>query len=227
MSLPWLPLVILGQWSIRHDAFAGNYSRERLLACWSLSVPVAVLLLSPSRMNFALAAAGAWSVSAAIGVEWLAARVFKELPMLETRHNRAVMRKFLAGCAAVLTLSTVWSDAGPDSQQIDRHLLSEARAIAEQGQIVCVDMDLGDQAALVLLELDELARPLDRQSPPDSWENMVVISSESFQRRALKKGQAARLSDSHSDQALVRVRINSPIDSQGTQIAAEPGKILH
>ena len=60
---------------MRHDAFACNYSRERLFACWSIIIAVAVLLLTPSKMSLVLASAGAWSVSAAIGVEWLARRI--------------------------------------------------------------------------------------------------------------------------------------------------------
>jgi 4-amino-4-deoxy-L-arabinose transferase-like glycosyltransferase len=227
MSLPWLPLVILGQWSIRHDAFAGNYSRERLLACWSISVPVAVLLVTPSNMSLALASAGAWSVSAAIGVERLAVRVFKELPMLETRHNRAVVQKFLAGCAAILTLSTVWSDLGGDSQHVDREILAEARAVAEQGQSLLVDMNLGDQAAVILFELDDLATPIHPQKVPASWENTVVISSESFQEQAIDEGYASRLSNGRSPRELVMVRIDRPTLPRATRIAAEPTSGRH
>jgi 4-amino-4-deoxy-L-arabinose transferase-like glycosyltransferase len=225
MSLPWPPLAILGQWSLRHDAFAGSYSRERLLACWSISVPVAVLLVTPSNMSLALAAAGAWSVSAAIGVEWLAVRVFKELPLLETRHNRAIIQKFLAGCAAILTLITVWSDLGGDSQQVDRELLAEARAVAEQGQSLLVDMNLGDQAAVLLFELDDLATPMHPQKMPASWENTVVISSESFQTQAIDQGYASRLSNSRSRQELVMVRIDRPATPPATRIAVEPASV--
>jgi hypothetical protein len=226
MGLPWLPLMIFGQWAIRHDAFAGSYSRERLLACWSISVPVAVFLLTPSRMDLALAAAGAWSVSAAIGVERLAVRVFNELPMLETRHNRAILQKFLAGCAAVLTLSIVWSDLGSnlgsDSNQVDHKLLTEARAVAEQGQSLLVDMNLGDQAAVILLELGDLATPLDSQNASDAWENAVVISTESFQRQALEQGFASRIDDGQSDRGLIMVRTDRSPPSAATQIASEP-----
>jgi hypothetical protein len=227
MSLPWIPLAILGQWSIRHDAFAGNYSRERLLACWSISIPVAVLLLTPSNMSLALAAAGAWSVSAAIGVERLAVRVFKELPILETRHNRATIQKFLAGCAAVLTLSTVWSDLGGDSRQVDPELLTEARAVAEQGQSLLVDMNLGNQAAVILFELDDLATPMHPQKVPDSWENTVVISSVSFQKQAINQGYASRLSNGQSQQELVMVRVDRPTLPSATRIAAEPTSARH
>ena len=227
MGLPWLPLMIFGQWAIRHDAFAGNYSRERLLACWSVSVPVAVFLLTPSRMDLALAAAGAWSVSAAIGVERLAVRVFKELPMLETRHNRAILQKFLAGCAAVLTLSIVWSDLGSNSNQVDRELLAEARAVAGQGQSLLVDMNLGDQAAVILLELGDLAAPLNSQKASDSWKNTVVISTESFQRQALDQGYASRIDDDRSDRELIIVRMGRSPLSNATQIAAEPVRARH
>lgn len=227
MSFPWLPLVILGQWSIRHDAFAGNYSRERLLACWSISIPLAVLLLVPSNMSLALAAAGAWSVSAAIGVERLAVRVFKELPMLETRHNRAIIQKFLAGCAAILTLSTVWSDLGGDSQQIDRRILAEARAAAEQGQSLLVDMNLGNQAAVILFELDDLATPMHLQKSPDSLENTVVISSESFQEQAINQGYSSRFSNGQSHQELVIVRLNRPTLPPATRIAVAPTAVVH
>lgn len=227
LGLPWLPLMIFGQWAIRHDAFAGSYSRERLLACWSISVPVAVFLLTPSRMDLALAAAGAWSVSAAIGVERLAVRVFKELPMLETRHNRAILQKFLAGCAAVLTLSTIWSDLGSDSNQVDRELLAEARTVADQGQPLLVDMNLGDQAAVILLELGDLATPLDSQKASDAWENAVVISTERFQRQALDQGYASRIDDGQSGRELIMVRANRSPPSAATQIASEPVRVRH
>jgi 4-amino-4-deoxy-L-arabinose transferase-like glycosyltransferase len=227
LGLPWLPLMILGQWALRHDAFAGSYSRERVLACWSISVPVAVFLLTPSRMDLALAAAGAWSISAAIGVERLAVRVFKELPMLATRHNRAIFQKFLAGCAAVLTLSTVWSDLGSNSNQVDRELLAEARAVAEQGQSLLVDMNFGDQAAVILLELDDLAAPLNSQKASDLWENTVVISTENFQRQALYQGYASRVADGRSNRELIMVRIARSPMSKATQIASEPIRTRH
>ena len=227
MSLPWLPLVILGQWSIRHDAFAGNNSRERLLACWSISIPLAVLLLAPSNMSLALAAAGAWSVSAAIGVERLAVRVFKELPMLETRHNRAIIQKFLAGCAATLTLTTVWSDLGGDSQLIDREILAEVRAVAEQGQSLLVDMNLGNQAAVILFELDDLATPMLLQKVPESWKNTVVISSESFQKQSINQGFSSRFSNGLSHQKLVIVRLDRPTLPPATRIALAPTAVVH
>lgn len=227
MSLPWLPLMIFGQWAIRHDAFAGSYSRERLLTCWSISVPVAVFLLTPSRMDLALAAVGAWSISAAIGVERLANRVFNELAMLETRHNRAVYRKFLAGCAAVLTLSIVWSDLGSNSTQVDRELLEEARAVAEQGQSFLVDMNSGDQAAVILLELGDLAAPLRSHDTPNSWENTVVISTGIFQRQALDQGYASRLDNGRSDRELIMVQMERSPLSNATQIAAEPVRARH
>lgn len=227
LSLPWLPLAIFGQWCLRHDAFAGNYSRERLLACWSISVPVAVFLLTPSRMEFALAAAGAWSVSATIGVERLVARIFKELPILETRHNRAIFQKFLAGCAAVLTLTTVWSDYGSNSDQVDQQLLAEARAVAEKGQPVLVDMNLGNQAAVVLLELGDLAKPLQSPTNLPSWENAIVISTETFQREALDHGYASRVATSRTNQDVIMVRLNRSGRSEVPQIASEPARTVH
>ena len=225
MSLPWLPLMIVGQWSIRHDAFAGGHSRERLLACWSIIIPVAVFLLTPSTMNLALAAVGAWSVSAAIGVEWLARRVFKELPLLETRHNRAIFNKFLVGCAAVLSLTTVWNDLG-DTPQVDRALLAEARTVAEEGHSVLVDMKLGDQAAAILLELDGLAVPMPPQYEPAVWENVVIISSERLQQDGIEQRAGIRFwqpqshSDSQSD--LIMVRIEQAETSPVLQMASEP-----
>ncbi len=225
MSLPWLPLIILGQWSIRHDAFAGNHSRERLLACWSIVIPVAVLLLTPSKMSFVLAAAGAWSVSAAIGVEWLARRVFQELPLLETRHNRAIVHKFLVGCAAVLSLTTVWNDLR-DTPQVDRALLAEARTVAEEGHSVLVDMKLGDQAAAILLELDGLAVPMPPRYEPAVWENVVIISSERLQQDGIEQRAGIRFwqpqshSDSQSD--LIMVRIEQAETSPVLQMASEP-----
>ena len=176
ISLPWLPFTVLGQWCLRHDSFAGSYSRERLLACWSISVPIAVFLLAPSSMNLAIAAAGAWSVSAAIGAERIANAIFKELPLLETRHNRAVLQNFLGGCAAVLTLSIVWNDLGSESRPVDQALLAEARAVAADGHPLLVDLSLGEQAAVLLVELDGLATPLSSQHNSDVPANSVVIS---------------------------------------------------
>lgn len=227
MSLPWIPLAILGQWSIRHDAFAGSYSRERLLACWSISVPIGVLLVTPSNMSLALAAAGAWSVSAAIGVEWLAVRVFRELPMLETHHNRTIIRKFLAGCAAVVTLSIVWSDFGSESQQVNRKLLSEARTVVDQGESLLVDMNLGDQAAVLLLELDHQAAPLHLQKTSDSWQNKVVISTENSQRQAIEHGFASPIENGRSNRGLVMVRMDQLPQPAATQIASEPARARH
>lgn len=221
MSLPWLPMIILGQWSIRHDAFAGNHSRERLLACWSIVIPLAVVLMTPSRMSFALAAAGAWSVSAAIGVEWLARRVFKELPLLETRHNRAIVHKFVVGCAAVLSLTTVWSDLG-DTPQVDRALLAEARTVAEEGHSVFVDMKLGDQAAAVLFELDGLAVPMPPQYQPAAWESVVIISSERIQTDMPDQRTGIQFWEPKSHNDLIVVQIRQPEASPALQIASEP-----
>lgn len=221
MSLPWLPLIILGQWSIRHDAFAGNHSRERLLACWSIVIPVAVFLLTPSKMSFALAAAGAWSASAAIGVEWLARRVFKELPLLETRHNRAIVHKFVIGCAGVLSLTTVWNDLG-DTPQVDRGLLAEARTVAAEGHSVLVDMKLGDQAAAILLEMDGLAAPMPPQYQPAVWETVAIISSKRLQQDGIDQRSAIRLWEPKSHNDLILVQIRQPDTSPALQMAAEP-----
>tara|TARA_R110002072_G_scaffold299632_1_gene475491 strand:+ start:68073 stop:69602 length:1530 start_codon:yes stop_codon:yes gene_type:complete len=227
LSLPWLPLAIFGQWCTRHDAFAGNYSRERLLACWSISVPIAVFLLTPSRMEFALAAAGAWSISAAIGVERLVGRVFKELPILETRHNRALFQKFLTGCAAVLTLTTVWSDFGGNSNQVDQQLLAEARAMARNGQPLLVDLNLGDQAAVILFELDDQAEPLQLPAKSQLWENAFVISTETFQRDALDQGYVSRVETSRPDPDVIMVRMNRFVRSDVPQIASESVRTMH
>lgn len=140
-------------------------------------IPVAVLLLTPSEMNFSLASAGAWSVSAAIGVEWLARRILQELPLLETRHNRSIAHKFVVGCAAVLSLTTVWSDVG-DTPQVNRALLAETRTVAAQGHSVLVDMKPGDQATAIVLGLDGFAVPMPPQYEAAAWENVVIISSE-------------------------------------------------
>lgn len=224
LSLPWLPLIILGQWSIRHDAFAGNHSRERLLACWSIVIPVAVLLLTPSRMSLALAAAGAWSASAAIGLEWLARRVFKELPLLETRHNRAIAHKFAVGCAAVLSLTTVWNDLG-DTPQVDRGLLAETRKVADEGHSVLVDMNLGNEAAAVLLELNGLAAPMPPKYQPVDGENVVIISSKRLQQDGTGLDSGTQFWEPKSHDDLIMVQIRHPESSPPFQIASEPAPI--
>lgn len=160
LSMPWLPLTVFGQWSLRHDAFAGSYSRERLLACWSVGVPMAVFLMLPTGTPLALAAAGAWSISAAVGLERLMTRVFAELPHLQNVHNRGVFQRFVVSTAAVLTLTVVWSDRGPGSQDVDRELLTHVRSLAEEGHMIRVDMSIGEQAAVLLLELGDSAEPL-------------------------------------------------------------------
>lgn len=189
---------------MRHDTFTGNHSRERLLACWSIIIPVAVLLLTPLEMSFALARAGAWSVSAAIGVEWLARRVLKELPLLEIIHNRSIIHKFVVGCAAVLSLTTVWSDLG-DTPQVDRALLAEARPVAAQGHSVLVDMKFGDQAAAIVLELDGFAVPMPPQYEPAAWENVVIISSERLQEDMIDPGSDIRSWKPQSQNDLIMV----------------------
>jgi hypothetical protein len=226
MSLPWLPLAIFGQWCIRHDAFAGSYSRERLLACWSISVPVAAFLLTPSSMVFAVAAAGAWSVSAAIGVERLALRIFSELPMLETRHNRAILQKFLAASAAVLTLSIVWNDLGTDSRQVDRELLAKAGAVAEQqpGRPLRIDMNLGDHAAVLLFELGDRAAPLQVMELTDAGHAAVVITSADRPEFAPGSRVAAPLFESSWNHHPTILRWQPAGDAPATRIAAEPGK---
>ncbi len=221
MSLPWLPLIILGQWSIRHDAFAGNHSRERLIACWSIVVPASVLLLTPSKMSFALAGAGAWSVSAAIGLEWLARRVFKELPLLETRHNRAIVHKFAVGCAAILSLTTIWNDLG-DTPQVDCGLLAETRKVAADGHSVLVDMNLGNEAAAILLELDGLAAPMPPKYQPAVWENVVIISSERLQQDGTGQKPGIRFWEPESHDDLIIVRSRQPETSPVRQMASEP-----
>lgn len=224
LSLPWLPLAIFGQWCIRHDAFAGSYSRERLLACWSISVPVAAFVLTPSSMVFAVAAAGAWSVSAAIGVERLALRIFNELPMLESRHNHAIIQRFLAASAAVLTLSIVWNNLGEDSRQVDRELLAKARSVAEQqdGQPVRIDMNLGDHAAVLLFELGDRATPLHSIELTNSGSDAVVITSAELPGSAIGNRIAAPLFESSRDHRPAIFRWPPAGDVPSTRIAAEP-----
>ena len=223
LSLPWLPLAIFGQWCIRHDAFAGSYSRERLLACWSISVPVAAFLMTPSSMVFAVAAAGAWSVSAAIGVERLALRIFSELPMLETRHNRAIMQKFLAASAAVLTLSIVWNDLGTDSRQVDRELLARAGAVAEQqhGQPLRIDMNIGDHAAVLLFELGDRATPLHSIEPTDPGRAALVITSADLPEAATGNRIATPLFENSRNHHPTIFRWQPGADAASTRIAAE------
>ncbi|MDA0285358.1 MAG: hypothetical protein O3B86_18570, partial [Planctomycetota bacterium] len=220
ISLPWIPLAILGQWSLRHDAFAGGYSRERLLACWSISIPVAVFVLTPSNMDLALAAAGAWSVSAAIGVERLALRIFNELPMLETRHNRTLLQKFLAGCAAVLTLSIVWSDHGRDSRDVNREVLLQARTLVSQGQQLTIDMNLGDQAAVLLFELGNHAVPLQQMDLDHRVAGSIVISSADFAATLMDSGFKPRLFENSDERRLAIFHLPSDTASS-SRIATE------
>lgn len=225
ISLPWLPLVILGQWSLRHDAFAGRYSRERLLACWSLSVPVAVFVLTPSRMDFTLAAAGAWSVSAAIGIERLTSRIFEELPVLATSHNRTILRKFITGCAAVLTLSSVWSDSGSNSTHVDREWLEEIANVAEEEQPLLVDMNLGDHAAVLLFQLGDLATPLpsDRVYEP-VFQDRVIVTFPELQRSQWAFGfisPSSGASEEFSTKLPVIARTRANIESPLIRIATD------
>lgn len=222
MSLPWGPLAAFGLWSIRHDALAGSYSRERLLVLWSLAVPTVLFLLMPSRMELALAAAGAWSISAAIGVDRLTHLIFRELPMLETRQNRAILQKFLAGTAAVLTLSIVWHDFGTEQRQVDSRLLADARAAAEEGYPVFVDMHLGEQAGLLLLDLGDLATPLPQQDLTTLEPDAIVISSRQIQESRRLPRTVAADQRAASENGLILLRVQNLKYSESAQIAALP-----
>ena len=99
--------------------------------------------------------------------------------------------------------------------------------MAEKGQPVLVDMNLGDQAAVVLFELDDLAKPLQSPTNLPSWENAVVISTETFQREALDQGYASRVEISRTDQDVIMVRVNRSGRSEVPQIALEPVRTMH
>lgn len=225
-GLPWMPLSIMGLWCIRHDALAGSYSRERLLVCWSLVVPAAVFLLTPSAMPLGLAAAGAWSVSAAIGVDRLTRLVFRELPMLETSHNRAILQKFLAASAAILTLPLVWHDSGDDFRQTHASVLQEARNAARDGHPIFIDMNMGEPAATLLFELGDLATPL--PSPHTSMLNLdsLIISTDAL--HPLRGSRNSVVAHHHdSGLRLVIFELKNTRQSQTSQIASLPSSTAY
>ena len=222
MTLPWLPLTIFGQWILRHDAFAGSYSRERLLACWAALVPLMVLCIPRVDLNLALASAGAWSVSAAIGLERFSRFIFSDLPTLQSKHNREVLQRFVAGCTAVFSLTIVWSDRGGNPEPVDRQLVAEARETAEeQGHPIAIDMNLGDEAAVLLFELGNLATPHNVDNERSDTENVVVVTSERL-IDPVSQRDPERLYKSDQPGRLAILRFEPTADSAVTRIAAGP-----
>jgi 4-amino-4-deoxy-L-arabinose transferase-like glycosyltransferase len=125
MAMPWTLLVPIGLWSLYHDAFGRPNSRELLIWCQAVVVPLAVMLLQPGHPEFCLVAVAAWSLSAAAGTSAIVKRVAR-LRLLDWSP------KFASG---IPFFATTWAAIAcvfllPGSRQISGKPACELRVVA-------------------------------------------------------------------------------------------------
>ena len=137
-TLPWGLLIPVGLWATRHEALGDLNSRERLIWSQALFCPLAVLIIRPQHMGNCLAAAGAWSVLAAIGLERLIDSVTLRLNLVDGDKVKAGARYAATGVAAMLAAVLVQSEGRTRCDVSVRDIASRVRDVALDGAIVSV-----------------------------------------------------------------------------------------
>jgi 4-amino-4-deoxy-L-arabinose transferase-like glycosyltransferase len=137
-TLPWGVLVPVGLWATRHEALGDVNSRERLIWSLALCCPVAVLIIRPQHMDDCLAAAGAWSVLAAVGLEWLINSVTQRLNLVDGDRVKAGARYGATGVAAMMAAVLVQFEGDTRCDVSVRDIALRVRDVALGGAIVSI-----------------------------------------------------------------------------------------
>jgi 4-amino-4-deoxy-L-arabinose transferase-like glycosyltransferase len=137
-TLPWGLLIPVGLWATRHEALGDVNSRERLIWSQALFCPIAVLIIRPQHMHDCLAAAGAWSVLAAIGLEWLINSVTLRLNLVDSDKVKAGARYAATGVSAMMAAVLVQSESRARCDVSVRDIASQVRDVSQDGAIVSI-----------------------------------------------------------------------------------------
>jgi 4-amino-4-deoxy-L-arabinose transferase-like glycosyltransferase len=137
-TLPWGLLIPVGLWATRHEALGDLNSRERLIWSQALCCPLAVLIIRPQHMDDCLAAAGAWSVLAAMGLEWLIDSVTLRLSLVDGDRVKVGVRYTAVGTAVMMAAVLIQSEGGTRCDVSVRDIASRVRDESQDGAIVSV-----------------------------------------------------------------------------------------
>ncbi len=159
-TLPWGLLIPVGLWATRHEALGDVNSRERLIWSQALFCPAAVLIIRPQHTTDCLAAAGAWSVLAAVGLEWLINSVTLRLNLVDGDRVKAGARYASTGIAAMMAAVLVQSESGTRCEVSVRDIASRIRDVSHDGAIVSVSEGAEQRGNRVLVTVS-LATPGD------------------------------------------------------------------
>ena len=140
-TLPWGLLIPIGLWVTRHEALGDANSRERLICSYALLCPIAVLVLRPQHTGDCLAAAGAWSVLAAIGLDAFIRQVTLRLNLVDARPLRTGLRRAAVGTAAMMAAVQVQSDASIECNVNVREIAAQIRGNASADAVVSFSRD--------------------------------------------------------------------------------------
>ena len=114
-TLPWGLLIPVGFWMARHEAFGDADSRERLICSYAVLCPLGVLFLRPQHTAECVAAAGSWSVLAAMGLDAFISQVTLRLNLADARPLRTGLRRAAVGTALMMAAVQVQSNASVKS----------------------------------------------------------------------------------------------------------------
>lgn len=179
-TLPWGLLIPIGLWVTRHEALGDANSRERLICCYALLCPIAVLVLRPQHTGDCLAAAGAWSVLAAIGLDAFIRHVTLRLNLVDARPLRTGLRRAAIGTAAMMAAVQVQSNASIECDIDVREIAAQIRGNATAGDVVSFSQEDGKPQDQLLIALRSAANQEVTIQQPRS--NNVRIAAEAATR---------------------------------------------
>ncbi len=170
LSATWAVCVPLGLWCIQHDVLGTRRSPERLLWCYAMLGPAIALLLIDEPQSLLHTAVVLWNVLAAVGLERTAseggvfirnllAQTRLRLPVPQMRVSPLMISSAFASFLLIFA-PLFWRDAFDVRSASSMQLLTQTlRREAARGDLVVVDMELGDDSTLALFSLPGQAVP--------------------------------------------------------------------
>lgn len=222
LAATWGLCVPLGLWWIRHDALGTRRSPERLLWYFAILGPAAAVVLLEQPRFALLSTVLLWNVLAAVGLEHSVAAVAAavrdqllphklRLPMPQLRISPASISSAFA-CFLLMFAPLLWRDVMGTRAASSMQLLTETlRRESATGDLVVVDMELGEDAPLALYALPGRAIPahnlaylLDDQLPEGAF---VVVTRREARGPLTCLGEVTEVMEVTDGEALSAFRV--------------------
>jgi|GEM_PF-6010233 len=225
LAATWGLGVPLGLWWIRHEALGTRRSPQRLLWYFATLGPATAVLFIEQPRTALLSSVLLWNVLAAVGLEHSVAAIAASvrdillpyrlrLPMPQLRVSPASISSAFA-CFLLLFVPLLWRDVFGTRAASSMQLLTETlRRESASGDLVVVDMELGDDAPLALYALPgravaahNLAYLLDDQLPNGAF---VVVTRRDARGPLTCLGEVTEVLEITDGEALsaFRVKLN-------------------